>query len=351
MSLVVTKYPQVDVNGHTSKWQSVHHPITFELQRQDQQVQMKFHPTGIGVIVKVAGAIPSTIQVGQNIQYFATNGDIYTWIITDIQGENIFTDGTIPGTQYGGFVNYLDAYSKYFVSTEVYGVDTSNTYFLIGTLRHKPSTNGKLNITINEWLTSLIDLKNNFAYNQINKAMREEGGKYQVRFREQYNGTEQVQFAGANYYWSNSAKQIGEVYGSNMGDFVPTPDNTRVNRAKFLSVFPKPTYFAGFPFSLNFIYSDNMTSRQLTREEETFDINGTSIATSSTNILMSERFFNNRLLINHPYDPDVKEVDVWIEAGAETTDGDYYQEDFVDPSYGEPIIPGGAPVKPVKLTK
>jgi hypothetical protein len=99
-----------------------------------------------------------------------------------------------------------------------------------------------------------------------------------------------------------------------MGSFVPTFDNTRTDKAKFQSVFNKPTYFVGYPFSLNFIYSDNMLNYQVIRKETTKDINGTTIATTSDNLNMNNRLYANRLMLKQGYTSNVKTIDIWLEA-------------------------------------
>jgi hypothetical protein len=101
-----------------------------------------------------------------------------------------------------------------------------------------------------------------------------------------------------------------------MGSYVPTYDNARTDKAKFQSVFKRPTYFVGYPFSLNFIYSDNMTNSQLTRKEQTKDINGNTISNTTDNMNMAFRFTANRLMLKQGYTSNVKTVDIWLDAGA-----------------------------------
>ena len=57
-------------------------------------------------------------------------------------------------------------------------------------------------------------------------------------------------------YYSNAAKQIMDLYGQNLAEFVPVQNQTSV-KAKALND-ERPTWFRGFPFSFDFIYSDNL---------------------------------------------------------------------------------------------
>ena len=103
--------------------------------------------------------------------------------------------------------------------------------------------------------------QNDFLYNKINSKQFGEGSKFNIQIRENYNGISGKYSSlstNSALFYSNSAKQIQEQYGYNMAEYVPTYDATRTVKAKFQSVFKRPTYFVGYPFSLNFLYSDNM---------------------------------------------------------------------------------------------
>lgn len=318
MSLSIVKKPERLINGHLSKWNAVHQPIKFKVQRQDQQViqKYKFTTPGSTVRIKVNGTIPSIVAVGQRI-YYSSSTQKYILTITQIVGNILITDGLISGTIYGGFVNYIDAYKNYFIETEILVRTTSNVYESIGTSRSKIDSQGIASINVNEWLRTKAVFEDQFLYNVINKAINGEGGKFSVRFKENYNGnalpfrpTEGIA------YWSNSAKQVLEIFGTNMAVYVPTYDDTREERAKFLSVFDKPTYFVGYPFSLSFIYSDNLLNYQIIRKESTKNLNGSEIALTSDNLNTTQRFFVNRLMLKQGYTSAVKRLEIWLETGS-----------------------------------
>jgi hypothetical protein len=113
-----------------------------------------------------------------------------------------------------------------------------------------------------------------------------------------------------------------------MGSFVPTYDNSRTDKAKFQSVFKRPTYFVNYPFSLNFIYSDNMLNYQVTRKEQTKDINGNIIATTTDNLNMASRLFANRLMLKQGYTSNIKTVDIWLESDVATVVPSTYEIDY-----------------------
>lgn len=352
MALIPIKLPQAQVFAQTSKWQAVHHPVVMELQRQDQQVTMKYKPGSLGVRLKMIGSVSSTV-VGQEIKYFQPNGDSYTWTVTAVYGSVIVTDGTIPGTVYGGFVIYTSGAIPNYVNVDVYRINVYQQYELAASLRYMTDVNYRVSVPVQEILRSASKLPNTFDYDAINKTVEGEGGKYELRYYQYSESGESVIYTTDILYWTNSAKQPGDVYGSNMGEYVPTIDATRndPDKAKFMTVFDKPTYFVGFPFSLSFIYSDNLTNIQITREEEHFDLNGSSIDTASTELDYTQRFAVNRLMIKQGYSSSVKKIQVWLESGSEVTESEIDGGTYALPGVFEPMLQTESPVRPAKLTK
>lgn len=297
MSVAVIKTPNTDVNGHVSKWQAVHEPIEYTIERQDQQVQVKYKPTLLTVWIQVIGAIPIEVQVGQRILWKSgTNSEVFT--ILGINGTTIVTDGTISGTVIGGHVVYLDAYLNWFLETEILVVGVNN-YQSIGTLKNKSDDEGLVDINVANYLKTVCVYQNDFEYNQLNYAVKGESGQYNIRFREIYNGIEQPLSNpfGAVQYFSNSSKQILEEYGANMGEYVPTLDNTRPNKAKFMTVFDKPTVFKDMPFSTSFIYSDNLANNEIEMIQTGFNINGMDFWDGDAILNHLHRQEVNRLMI------------------------------------------------------
>ena len=323
MSIITITKPEITLEGELLKWSAVHHPITFEVQRSDQEVSMIYMAGTSNTIIKVVGAVEAGVSIGDRIQLHSPNGNIYDLEIEDIQGFNIYTNGLISGVQYGGFVIYPDLKLNYHVKAEVRYVSTGNQWISLGTMRTVPDLNGLMKVRVNKWLRSVTVFQNQGNYTQINQAITGEGTRFTISYTEVYEGSvDFLQGATGLHYFSNSAKQIQDIHGTNMAEFTPYPVDSRDEKAKFLSVFTKPTYFPGYPFSLNFLYSDNLGNRQITREEDEFDLNGNSVNQESDNLLISERYFNNRLMIKQNYPTTTKEVDVWLDAGAASVDDD-----------------------------
>lgn len=319
MSLSTILKPEKSVNGHLSKWSAVHHPIEIQIQRQDAPVFVRTKSGASAPLkLKINTAVPTSLAVGQQI-FYKSGTTSYTWTITSIVVVSptsfwIHTNGTQTGTVYGGFVNYLGAYKNYYIETKVQVVNSSGAYETVGTIKTKTDTLGIAKINIQQLLRAKCTFENNFKYDVLNKGFIGEGGTFNLQHREGYNNTllHYGTLLGL-YYWINAAKQIQDIYGTNMGEYVPTYDNTRANRAKFQSVFARPTYFPGYPFSLNFIYSDNMLNYQLKRIEEQLDVNGNVVDNSNTAVNPTQRFKANRLMLEQGYASTVRRIRVWLE--------------------------------------
>ncbi len=352
MSITIVKQPKVAVNAEFSKWQAVHHPLEFHFQRKDSIVNIKYKQVNENVKMLIGSGIPATVIVGQSIRFVSIQ-QTFTSTILSINGSIIEVDNTTAGSVFGGFVLYLGAFSNYSIITEILAVDTSNVYNILGEMNTRGNVDGLVKINIQQWIKTKALYDNDFNYDVINKNVIGESGKYNLRVREAFNKNETAPETIIDlFYWTNSAKQIQELYGSNMGEYVPTVDGTRVNKAKFQSVFEKPTYFVGYPFSMNFIYSDNLKNLQITREERQLDINGALIGSqTSDNLNATQRGFGNRLMLAQGYGPTVKQVEVWLESGAAIPDDEIGNGVYTDGSvFGpysvqskSPTIPPQAP--------
>ena len=340
MSLTVTKLPHADINGFDSKWNAVHHPIEYTIQRTDQAVSIRFSNVLGQTFINTVGPIDTSAVIGTYIQYIEPNGTVHTLQILNTSPSSMEVSGSFSGTVAGGFVNYLSR-QGYYLETEVLHIDESNTYISLGRMRHVTSNDATILINVATWLKSKATFPNSFEYDQINRAIYGEGGKYAVRFVEYYDGRAHI--VGELFdvdWWTNSAKQVGDVHGSNMGEYVPTIDGARPVQAKFITAFERLTYFEGFPFSLTFIYSDHIANNQITRKEERFDLNGGSLSTSSDGLFETERWNVNRLMIAENYPSDVDTLEVWLESGdeldtnqVEAIPDTYQSEDIFTPSW------------------
>jgi hypothetical protein len=226
------------VECFTSKWSAVHHPIKWELQRKDAEVVEKDTVASF-VRFELTSPPPTGVTVGMSLTYY--NGTtVINGIITLISTNFITINQIIPGVLSGGYIIFNNLFKNYYIETEVED---------IGTIRTIPNQQGRAIIDVSAWLRTQTIFENNFNYNSL--VFRDgQSGSYRLRFRENFNfQTGSFGLLTSIFYWTNSAKQIRDAYGSNMILYVA---NTNT-QGKFLTVFNRPTNFIGFPFSLSWI--------------------------------------------------------------------------------------------------
>jgi hypothetical protein len=252
---------------YTSKWSAVHHPIKWELQRQDAEVISTGFGTGgfTGKFKLELSATPPTgVVVGLNIDFYDSLGVKRSGTILDVTGNFLIVSNNYVLGVVVEFAIFPTLYNNYYIETQVEN---------IGAIRTVPNPQGKATIDVSAWLRTQTAFENTYNYASLTAIDLGQSGGYRLRFRENYNF--QIGAFGSytsKFYWSNSAKQIRDAYGSNMIEYV-----TNLNApVKFLSVFNQPTNFIGFPFSLSWINGGDYT--KLIRRNEN---NGTYTALGS----------------------------------------------------------------------
>lgn len=363
MSLTITSYPQVNVNGNIntlSKWGAVHHAILFGMHRQDYGVLPSTKPPGdnpfLDIAVSGLGGNPATsvFTIGNEVYIELTTGASGTFPIVSITNPNtirinIGARADLVGT---GYLNDLSRLN-YFSKTNIWGVDASNQYYLIGTSENKPDSTGRFKVDVASYLKSVVGYNDEFLYDTLNKKDLTLGGSYNITYSENWQGFE-GSFSGMSNtllrFFSNSAKQIQDKYGANMGEYVPfnNYDPTDI-KALFLSDFEAPTYFPGFPFSLSFIYSDRLAGTETKKHEEKFDVNNVPVALTIKELNNSEVQNVNRLIIDEGYPSTTDNLEVWLENDGTVSCIQYMAPGYVQIGYvqqicGNPIVadpPGG----------
>jgi hypothetical protein len=137
-------------------------------------------------------------------------------------------------------------------------------------------------------------------------------------------------------YALNAAKQIGDLYGSNMGEYYPwNEDLGESRRAKFLTKFVQPRYFPGYPFTLSFIYA-NLSGVEIKRIEDKLDINSQHVSDTETQLDVTQVNAVNLLTLAGDYDPGIKFVNVSLKTGAALPET-YTYLGYVEEGYTETI--------------
>lgn len=131
-----------------------------------------------------------------------------------------------------------------------------------------------------------------------------------------------------------AAMQFGDVHGGNMIEYVPFGvDLPEQSKAKFLTTFETPVMFAGYPFTLSFIYSLDIQSIQIIKDEVQQDVNDSALETDSINLSPLEIGQVNYLKINQPSNQFTKSILVSLRTEGEVVDNLYVDSGYVDSGY------------------
>lgn len=319
----ITSYPNKAVGNvglNISKWNATHHPIKFQVQRRDYEVTLG--KSGTSLIVTFSVTASALVSVNDTLFFQSSSSTYYgTAIVTSLSGYNAtctILTGSLPFNQYG-FVN-LDSRENFYIKTKIWGVQGligNLSYYLLGTSTNRPNGQGLANVDVSTYLKSNVDYINEFDYDVLNQLDSNLGGMFNVSFSENWTGYEGA-FSGLSEtdlnYYTNSAKQIQDTFGSNMGEYVPfLLYGGGETKAKFLSAFTSPTYFKGFPFDLSFIYSESIFGFEVKKYEQTKNINGSTVASTSDMLDFNDGIGVHRLMLKEGYASTVKTVDVWLD--------------------------------------
>jgi hypothetical protein len=326
MSTTIINKPEEVINNNfstVSKWNATHHPIKFGLKREDYEVSV-VTLGGLGAPLEVT--ITSGLT-GNASDFFTPGKFIYLFIglganpgsgnfeILSITDPNTIIllnpDFLVLGGT--GYINDLER-ANFFIKTDVYDKSSGTNVFVQSSI-NKPDATGFIEVDVSSFLKSLVGYIDEYNYVSINKKDLTLGGIFNIEFNENWVGnTGSINVPGEDFYFTNSSKQIGDRYGSNMGAYVPFQNYTTGDRAKFMTDFKIPTHFPNFPHSLTFINGDEMTGFPRIFQEN-FDLNKNFVSGSNTalDISANAKPFVNRLLIDIT-DPTIKFSDFFINA-------------------------------------
>lgn len=307
MSLTLTTSPVVEFSSApspvaTSRYNAVHNPIIYRFQRKDYLI------TSI-VVTGTTAKLTTTVQnddivvVGHYI-YVSGNPGIpdgsyaVTAYVIGAGGFIEFTTSVAAGTYLGGFVILNTTRKSYRIEVQIGMMDTG-TFVLLVTAAWVPNVAGVTDVDVAEYLKPQLPLTNAITYIAGFNLQDQNLSKiYAIKYREVWTGYTAEVFSAAttNDYIVNSAKQIGDLWGGNMAEFVPANlDVVAAKKAKFLSGFLTPHFWTAFPFDLSVIYS-NVLALDVEREVTPVDINGTPGTTITTLLNPAGRYYVNRML-------------------------------------------------------
>lgn len=330
--ITITERPLRTIGALTSRWTAGHNPVVYKFERSDYDVT-DVQPTpalhGGSILVRIP-AIGIGLHVGGSA-YLGTVKYKGIGTIADVQesgGTTTYvwlTGIAANGLDMGGKFNDLGR-RNYRIEIQIKEAGSDK---LLGVADVAPFTNGLGKIDLRRYLSAYLLLRNDFAYNTVNKRDVYGSVKFYITYQERWLGNDGpvISDSAQPIFVTNSAKQIMDKHGQNMAEYVIS----NVSPAKFLTKFKSPVYWEGYPFSLSFIYSE-LLSFQVHKVEALLDVNKVQTGVNSAQLSDPERESVNRLMLDGGYGAATKYVRLKLRTGNPIPD-DYVYPGYVDEGY------------------
>jgi hypothetical protein len=269
MSLTVIQRPFKFISGNVSNWNAAKNPIVYRMQRKDYGILSVANSGGaLQITVNTNLTTLTTAQggpvvIGSKLWVQTDTGLAYNALYTVVSVTNAansvvtFEASTYTVAATTGFIN-LQQRTNYRVQTGVY--NAANT--LLATISYSPDKSGDLLIDVatpllnNLSVDNVADYVSGFTTNDETTAYV----KFYIKYTEIWtNSAESETNDSANKFFAlYGARQIGELYGGNMAEYVNYENGTPASL--FLTKFTRPSLWRGYPFSIHTITSDNVAT-------------------------------------------------------------------------------------------
>lgn len=344
--IYLTKTPIKTIDDiFDSAWNCSRQPMIFEFQRKDFNVIAMNNISGfVQLVLQYAILIKAT-----DVVYYSKYDSIGTVQLGTPTTTTSVILTTIPYTtaMSGGFLN-MNSYQDYSVNITLNIYNQNKNLFEKINTKISVDSSGKGKFYAQGLINNRITKENNFNYLSQNKLDKNSNSfftlDYNASYRTSLTQTESsLSVIGqTNWWFVDAAKQLGSQYGQNLADYLPT-NFDRDTKAKFLTSFAEPTNFIGYPFSLSFIYPEELEPATVTIKEE-FVLNGAVVGTDDANIDSSQAKGVNHLMLTSTNVSGYDYINIWLHVGGVATRS-YYNGGFIADEYFENIPPSPSVVE------
>jgi hypothetical protein len=265
VGLNLVKEPKIEVviGKTTSEWVAAHNPIVFGFQRWDM-ILKTIEFSGGDYILEVDTIDPSTIiTVGDYIYLKSTLYYDGSYEVLAVYSNTITIDfnGDYIADEIGvgcGYIYNASSLTKpaYYLQIDLYKLQPNTR--LIKQFKIELDATGYGSINIQEYCKAQLSQFSS-AQSYGGQAIKDTtlSNNFQFSYTEKWT-TSAESATDYTFYASNAAKQIGDLYGQNMGEYLLYNLAETDGHGKFLTGFDRPTLFIDFngvvlPFDLSFI--------------------------------------------------------------------------------------------------
>lgn len=272
--LTLIKQPIITVDSNVSRWVCASNPIVYQFQRKDYQVSSYSNSGGL-VRIDTGIAVDFTDQIAvgdyiylKDVQY--TGKQLVTAVSFSTNTLVTIDVPYVSGTTSSGYFNVVKR--NYKVKIELF--DNSDASLLFSSLQFSDTNTGLVTAFIDPTVIPFLSLDNDANYVSGFDVV-EDTLIYKsvfIKYSEIIDGDEGIQTSATDIYTVYGARQIGDVNGGNLVNYVGFDTNPV---AKFLTKFETISHWRGQKNSIEFIVNENSGDYVLIMKM--YSINGTSI--------------------------------------------------------------------------
>jgi hypothetical protein len=273
--------PSVDLgNGNISRWSAAFNPVVFTYQRKDIEVTGISQDSETLKPIISLNALVGSVTVGELVYL---NAGAYKGIYAVLQ---VYENSLLIDTPYSsstsntGFMNSNSLRPYYKIITKITYQDKLSGQQQTITATNRPDTTGLVKADFSNFLQSLLQAKDDSDFTQSNFRDDNLAASYQIQYAESWDdstvsGYTSDFIAVTNpYYVVYAAKQLGQRYGGNLAAYVPFASVTDSSQlAQWITDFSEPAFSTGYPFDIDFIYSEYLLGLNIYCEIIPLDIN------------------------------------------------------------------------------
>lgn len=364
MGILILQRPSrqnIETEDVVSNWSCSRLPYIFKFARRDATA-LSLYDTGGFLCVRFSstGIDPSEITVGSSIFISAIDASAKIVNVT-VAGSpyyDVVTDVAFTSGLSGGWVNVMSRQS-YSLNVYINGYDASTgrvKQFAVANVT--PDLRGSMVFDAQAFINYYMRKEDLFTYTALNKKDNNVWGWFIISYTERWSQSNNNTVTdNEKYFFLDAVKPLLSRYGQNLADYLPSrhafPEPLTV-KAKWLTDFPRSTYFTGWPFSLSVILPDEFDGVNMTLQEEKFDNNGASMGVIDNTVDTSLAGAVNRFTLSERNSPTpyagASYVDVWLYSGDVVQRG-YVVSGYRAVGYTELVPPTTTSVEPVEVTE
>jgi len=293
---LLTQDPTVDLgNGNLSRWNAAFNNVWFKFQRKDFEITSITQNTDGNILVNInadvsqttartsyVSTVPSvgTVTSSGDFVYINTAKYVGTYEVLQTNAASLVLNCVWTANDTTGFININSLRPYYNIQTVITYLNPITSQFQTITATNYPLSDGSCQNDISSFLKALLQAKDYSGYYLTNYRDSQLSASYTIQYAEVWNGNTPTWInISRPYYVLFAARQLQQIGGGNMQQFVPFP--LGFQPALWVTDFQMPVYNYNFPFDIGFIYSEYMVNLNPYYRITLLDINQNELASQT----------------------------------------------------------------------